>query len=496
MEAEILEIKNSDIEIRISDLLASLLKAFKPILCLTLVLALLGGAWGVYKTIDAAKNPSVTEDDVKNAENAVKKAEDNLTNAEKSLTRLLEIEIPDAETKVVRAEQLVQRRQEYIDNSIYYAMNPFHRGVSRVTLFVDTDTEVNPNSPWMSVNPQSSIVIAYTRIYPFDSDILDNIRSIMKTDADLQYINELVSVSNVSNQFVEIRVYHDDAEVARQVTDYLLDTLQSRLSETVGEYTANVVGYFVGYEVDWAMNDSHNSNDDSLLSAERALVSAEENVQKLKEETKADRETAIEEAKQAVSDAEDDLKDVKAQFDNTSADLKNIMKNALKNAVIFLVAGAFVGCMIAFVKSFMSGKLQNTSTIVSRYGFPILGIIPPEKKRWFEKTIRKLEGDPITDPDAAGKAAVQSMTSVIAEQKAAFISSEGNSLIDRFLPYSQNLIPVCGDVLKDADALKAASEFDAFVLVEERGKSRIDQIDNEIRRVDSLGKKIKGIIVF
>ena len=244
-----MEIKNSEIEIRISDLLASLLKAFKPILCLTLVLALLGGAWGVYKTIDAAKNPSVTEDDVKNAENAVKKAEDNLTNAEKSLTRLLEIEIPDAETKVVRAEQLVQRRQEYIDNSIYYAMNPFHRGVSRVTLFVDTDTEVNPNSPWMSVNPQSSIVIAYTRIYPFDSDILDNIRSIMKTDADLQYINELVSVSNVSNQFVEIRVYHEDAKVAESVVNYLYETLLDRLKGSVGDFSANVISRFTGYDV-------------------------------------------------------------------------------------------------------------------------------------------------------------------------------------------------------------------------------------------------------
>lgn len=491
-----MKINDTEVEVRLSDLFAGLLKAFKLILCLALVFALLGGAFGVYKTIDSAKHPSVTEDDIKAAEKAVEKAEDRVKANERSLENLFNIEIPDAETKIVRAEQLLQRRQEYLDNSLYYAMNPFHRGVSRVTLFVDTETEVNPSSPWMTVNPQSSIVIAYTKIYPFDSEILENVKRIMDTDADLPYINELISVSNVSNQFVEICVYHDDADVAKEVTDYLLETLQERLSSSVGDYSANVVGYFVGYEVDWSMNDSHNTNDDRLLSAERALDNAKEDLEKLNNETREAREQAIEDAKTALDDAKKNLNDLNKKYSTTSAEPKNIVKQALKKALVFLAVGLFLGCFGVLVRYFMSGRIQSINTVVSRYSFPVLGILPCSRKRWFEKSIRKLEGEPDTDFESAGNAAAESIATVVGAQKVAYVSSEGAAEIEKILPFTGELLPVCGDILKDPKAVKAAGAYDAFVLVEERGRSRVALIDSEVRRIASLGKDVKGIVLF
>ena len=485
----------NEIEIRLPDIFAAVFKAARTIVCLALILALIGGLWEAYKVIDAAKNPSVTEDDVAAAEKAVKNAEDKVTAAEKSLTKLYEIEIPDAETTLSRAESLAERRKDYIDNSLYYAMNPFHRGVSRVTLYIDTDTPVNPNSPWMTVNPQSSIAIAYTKIYPFDSEILENIKRIMGTDADMQYINELVSVSNVSNQFVEICVYHDNAETARQVTDYLLDTLQKRLYESVGEYRSNIIGSFVGYEVDWGMSENHNTQDDNLLAAERNVVSLEESVQRLKGETRESREKAIEDAKAGVEEAKENLEDVKEQFSNTSADPKNILKRALKKAILFFVLGFALCVFTAAVLRLLSSKLQDISTVLTRYAFPVIGVIPKKKKRWFDKTIRKLEGEPLIDYEAAGKAVAQSLFSIIGEKKVAFVSSEGQALIDQILSFTGERVPVCGNIIQDAEAMKSTADYDGFILVEERGKSRIDMIDSEVRRITSLGKKTEGVIL-
>ncbi len=482
-------------EISVADFLAFSLKACKSILCIALVFALLGGLFGVYRTIDKAKHPSVTREDVKKAETALRDAEKKQADAEKALKNLSETEIPDAEKKIERARLLVQRRQEYLDNSLYYAMNPFHRGVSRVTLYVDTDPSVNLDSPWLTVNPQASIVIAYTKIYPFDSEIIENIQRIMGVDAEPQYINELVSVSNISNQFVEIRVYYDDVDVAKQVTDYLLETLQARLAETVDEYSANVVGYFVGYEVDWAMSDSHNTNDDNMLSAERALTTAEENLETLKTDTKKDREQAVEDAKAAAEDAEKKLQDLREEFENTTADPKNVLKKAVKYAAFFLVAGVFLGCLGVFLLEILGGRIQNINSVVSRYAFPLIGVLPVRKKRWFDKSIRRLEGEPETDFDTAGKATAQSMFSIVGDRRTALVSSEGRSEIDIVLPFFDERIPVCGDILKDADAVKAAADYDSFVLVEERDKSRFDQVDNEVRRIESMGKKIEGIIL-
>ena len=294
---------------------------------------------------------------------------------------------------------------------------------------------------------------------------------------------------------MEIRVYYDDVDVAKQVTDYLLETMQTRLAGSVGKYTSNVIGYFVGYEVDWNMSDSHNASDDNLLSAERALDTAEEALETMQTRTREDREQAVEYARNEVTTAEENLEKVKDQFENTSAEFKTLVKKVVKYSGFLFVVGAFLSCGVVFILSIMGNKIQNSNTIVSRYTFPVIGVLPSRKNRWFEKAIRKLEGETETDFETAGKATAQSLLSSVGDCKVALVSSEGNSVIDVLLPFLDGQIPVCGDILKDAEAVKAIGEYDGLVLVEEREKSRLDQINNEVRRIESMGKKIKGIIL-
>ena len=120
---------------------------------------------------------------------------------------------------------------------------------------------------------------------------------------------------------------------------------------------------------------------------------------------------------------------------------------------------------------------------------------PKKKRRWFEKTIRRLEGEPDQDYETAGRAAAQSLLSVIGQRKAALVSSEGKDLIRDIVPFVGDKIPVCGDMLKDADAVKAAEQYEGFVLVEAKGQSRLDQIDAEVRRIQALGKEVEGIVL-
>ena len=398
-------------------------------------------------------------------------------------------------TYYVRAEQQAQRQQEYVDNSLYYAMNPFHRGVSRVTLYVDADTPIDPASPWLSENPQASIVMAYTQSYPFDSDILQNIQTIMGTDAELTYIAEMVRVSNLSDPFVGIRVYHDDAEVAHQVTDYLIAALYERVSGNVGEFSANVVGYFVGYEVDWSMNDNHNSSADNLLNAQRAVTNAQDSLQSLQTDTQANREQAVEDARTARNDAEKKLKDLQKQLANTTAEPKNIIKRAVRYGVIFLFLGLVLGCAVRIIAYIAGGKLQDISSFVSRYSFPLIGVLPDEEKRWFMKAIRKLEGEPDNDYESAGKTAAQSLFALVNDRRAGFVSTLGKDGIEPLLSFCGEHVTVCGDIITDPEAVKTAEVCDSFVLVEKRGASRTDLVDSEVRRIQSLGKKVEGIIL-
>lgn len=485
--------EQAEVSIRISDLGAAFLKKIKPIFVLVLVFTLLGGLFGAYRTVRAGSR--VSEEDLRAAETALVEAKNDVAKAEGALDKLIKIDIPNAETAVERAKLQVQRGQEYVDNSLYYALNPLHRGVSRVTLYVETDTTINPDAPWLSVDPQSSIAQAYTKLYPFDSELLENIRRIMKTDADLAYVSELVTVTNESDPFVEICVYHDDAEVAKQVTDYLLETLQERLSKTVGDFSANVVGSFVGYEVDWDMSDNHSKEADNLSSAQTALFTAEQNLQTLENNTKASAEQTIEDCKALAAEAEEDLQKLQERYDGSKVTPKNILKKGILYAAVFFVVGLFGACFLVCLDKVLSGKLQSINDVLTRYSCPLIGVLPAKKKRLFEKTIRKLEGEPDLDFDTAGKTTAQSLFSVVGDRKIALVSSAGPEVVEEFLPFVGDRVPVCGDLLRDANAVKSAKDYDGFVLVEKRGTSRFDLIEAEARRIQSLGKQTEGIIL-
>ena len=485
---------NTETEIRFSDLYAMLLKSYKTIVCVVLVFAILGGCFGVYKGLNAAKSAAVTEEDVEKAEKAVKTAQTKVTNAEKALDKLLNVTIPDAERKIQVAEKQVQRRQEYIDKSLYYKLDPYNSGVSRLIFYIDTDKEINPAMPWMDVDPQKSIVTAYSKSFSADTEILDEIRSIMKTDADASYIYELISVSNISNQFVEIRVRNENAEIAEKVVDYLYEKLLERLKGSVGEFSANIISKFTGYEVDWDMNDKHFTSEDNLLTAERNLQDAYDSLQTLNESI-PDKEQAIEDANEALEESNENLEEVRQEFESTEVSLKNI----IKKTVIYAVASLFFGfvCISAVIlfSGITGNKLQNQSQVVSRYSPPLLGILPVEKKRKFEKTIRKLEGDPETDYESAVRVAAQNILSVTGNKKVCLVSSLGRQVPENIASYLDDRFTVCGDILRDSGAVKALSDFDGVVLIEERGKSRIDQIDSEMLHAKALGKEVLGFIL-
>jgi hypothetical protein len=159
------------------------------------------------------------------------------------------------------------------------------------------------------------------------------------------------------------------------------------------------------------------------------------------------------------------------------------------------VLGLFGACFLVCLDKLLSGQLQNVNDALTRYSFPVIGIIPAKKKRLFEKTIRKLEGEPDLDYETAGKATAQSLLSMASGRRIALVSSAGPETVQEFLPFVGERIPVCGDLLRDAEAVKAAKDYDGFVLIEKRGKSHFDLIDAEARRIKSLGKQTEGIIL-
>ena len=485
--------EQTEVSIRLSDLCAAFLKKIKPVIVLVLVFTLLGALFGAYRAVHAG-SPGVSEETLREAETALVDAKNSVSEAEGELNKLLEIDIPQAETAVERARLLVERRQNYLDNSLFFALDPLHCGVSRLTLNVETDTEINPESPWLTTDPSVSIAQAYAKLYPYDSELLENVRQIMKADADRTDLNEMITISS-SDSFVSIRVFHEDAEVADEVMDYLLDALQQRLTAIFGDYSAQVINRFVSYEVNESVLSRHNEEVDKLYAAQADLFAAEQNLQMLTDNAKASAEQKVADCKAAAAEAEDQLNTLQNRYANTRPTPKNILKKAVKFSVVFFVVGLFGACCLVFLDKLLSGKLQDINDALVRFSFPLIGTLPTKKKRLFDRTIRKLEGEPDLDFESAGKATAQSLFSVIGDRRVALVSSAGAEVVREFLPFVGDRIPVCGDLLRDAEAVKAAGDYEGFVLIEKRGTSRFDLIDAEARRIRSIGKQPEGMIL-
>ena len=203
----------------------------------------------------------------------------------------------------------------------------------------------------------------------------------------------------------------------------------------------------------------------------------------------------IEDNKAVAAEAEKELQELQTRYDSAKATPKNILKKGILYALVFFVVGFFGACFLVCLKKVFSGRLSEINDVLTRFTFPLIGTLPAKKKRLFDKTIRKLEGEPDLDFETAGKATAQSLLSVVGDRRIALVSSAGPDAIQEFLPFIGDRIPVCGDLLKDVEAVKSAKDYDGFVLVEKRGSSRFDMIDAEARRIKSLGKQTEGIIL-
>ena len=227
--------KDQEVEIRFGDLFAALLKAIRPILCFALIFALLGAGFGLRKARSFARTEGGELEDIEKAKKDIETAERQLGLTERALERFNEVEYPNAETKYEHAELMVEQRQSYIDNSIYQALDPFNCGVATLTFYIETESEqtVDPSAPWLTVDPSTVIATACTQVTSRDDEVLEKAQEIMGTQTELRFIKELITVSAVSDHFVEIRVYNQDAAVAEKVVDYLYGAILERLEGKV-----------------------------------------------------------------------------------------------------------------------------------------------------------------------------------------------------------------------------------------------------------------------
>lgn len=479
---------NSDRVLRLSDLLALLLRGAKTILCFTIVVTLLGTALSLYR-MQTRRPASLLSD----AQFRYDEAETARQEAEMALKAIDEVQIPSVNKKLETAQAGRDSFLASLDSNPFMSLDSSSAGICRVSFYVDrvsaSDTSRSRQSSF-----QKTVGTMLNYVCLADSDTLSHVCEIIGHGTNNDTVQAFITVTS-EDGINEIKVMAYDKDMAQSCVDYLLKTFTERLESIDRDCSLTVLSR---YTEDLANNLIH----DEQLSLLMQLTDYENAIKESEEE--------LRELNDAHIQLHDDLLLAESKLESARANLENVkllseqgkagapffsFRSLARNIILSVVLGLFLGCAVALCMGLLGSKLQSQGSLSGRFSFPLLGLLPGREKKMFNKVIKKLEGESDVDYDVAAQTTAQNLLTVVGERSACIVSSLGKKAADGLLPFLHGRVPVCGDILGDPDAAKALASFDCVVLLEERGRSELSMIDNEAQRVNALGKDIIGIVL-
>ena len=482
---------NKERVLHLSDLLAMLLRSFKTIVCIALAAALLCSAFAFFKSSDAETALQSAEKSLTQAETRLLEAEAAVSAAEKEVMLLEDISIPAGEGKLDMARAKAERFRAYYDNNPLLTLDQSKYGCSSVFLAVKSengDESTDESDLSVTYANRASVI----RSICSDNTVLENVRQILSLDADLPYVLQFISVTD-QNGVIEIKVIADDPQKSEAALDYLCSAAVDSLDRSGSEYALSVIGRYTDYSSSDSINSLLSSLEEQMSACQQSLMDAETELRALKE--------MLEEQKAVLLKANSDYESAQKNYEaklllNGSANQSGFSASKLlRYALLGFAVGLFIGALAVICRSIFGVRLCSAADISGRYAFPLLGLLPGDNKRLFDKTIKRLEGESDVDYDTAARTAAQSLLAVSGDRSVCLVSSQGSKDAESLLPYLDGRAQVCGDILGDPNAVKTLLNCNAVALIERRGRSDLIKIDNEVMRAEALGKDVIGIIL-
>ncbi len=491
--------ENNEIEVRISDIVASFLKSIVTVAVITVVCGGLLGAYGYYKAKHTTVDTASIQTTIDTTQESIDAKNLSIRNLETKNQTLENISIPYYNRKIERDTTLLEKRRTYLDDSIYYTIDPFNCGTARITFAVETQIPEQAYEQYADYlsNEQRLIANVCAALNPFSDTVLEKVRTILGEDVEPRFVEELISVTKIDNQLVRLDVYYQDPALAQEACDYLFSEIEKLLAEMSPAYKIKVVNTFNGFEVNWNMYNQRTSYEDSLLSTEKNLSSDSEALSNLNKNFE-DNTNSINVTNEEISKLTEELERAKNNLAHAQ-DVRSGKKAVIKFGMIGLIIGFVLACGFVYVREILSGKIRNRFGVISRFPYPILGVVPSSKKYIFGKTIKKLEGDSLSaDSEVIAATAASTLALVAAEGTdccmIGTIAKDDPSLA-ALKDAMNGKVKFAGNILSDAKAVASLEKSQAIVLVEKRNESRVDSISEEITKINSLKKEILGIIL-
>lgn len=455
------KIRGSATELDLADLFWSVLGRWRRILASGLILAVLLGG------VSAARSfPRLNDADyLRNMEER---------NAE--AVRVYEINRREYESQIERYSQDLVQQEEYRAHSGLLALDPFHVFVCEGVYFVDAGGSLLTESLTREPNYSQAIIAAYSeRLSALDERQVLQDAGCVFDDAEISNYRGFLTLSvDMESSTLHYKTYGATEEQALALSAAAKEAVKSGMRE---------------------ISDLISEHSIALLS-ERIALQSDEELRLMHKDFDTNLSTTSDNLSKAAS-----AMDALAQPNIVNPSLSSALRSAVKRAILGFAAGVFLCAAWYAVAFVVRGTVADPDDVASRYGLPVLGVIPGAAgKTLLDRRIAAHYGIPAGMSTAEGLRYAAVNLAESAEEEL-LLSGSGDpaavkNLGDKLAAEApRTKILSAGSICRDADALKAFHESSCLVFVETLQQSKHAELRRELIRALESGKKVLGFLL-
>lgn len=460
-----MENNNYEQEIDLKDLLFAVLRKWRPIILVAVVLAVLLGGYKGYKGIASMNDPKQVE---------------KQTQADQEALQAYNLKKSGLEREIDNLTKSIEGQQSYVENSVLMKINPYDEYVSNISIYVYTDYQIMPGSVYQNYDIRKSLISAYISM-AVNGELSNYLSNEMGIEA--QYAQELISVSsNYETSTLSLSIKNATADECDKMSELIMDFFkdkQKTLVTSVGEHTLNVVNEATYSVVDLQLETTQKNTNYNLSTMESSLNEKTAELAKL-EEPKP-----------------------------TLTSKLSALKGGIKYFILGGVLGGFMMVFFICVGFLMSDKLNSEKELRKRFGIRILGVFESKGKKkpfaFVDKWLDKLEGKAGQEiaEDTVYAVAAANIENYVGDAKNLLVTSSLNdeTLNEVMEKLSAKLgskgihLSAASSVIRNPETIKLAAQCDGVVLVEKKGTSTFAELERELDAFAQLDKTVIGCVV-
>ena len=201
-------------EIDLRDLMFYIVKRWRPILLIAVILAALMGGYKLYKGVLKSQDKQYIADLQESYVSDLKNYHVTKDGYEKKINTLV---------------QNIDYEEDYENNSILFQLDPFNKWVAKTNLFIRTEEE---NGAITMVDPADSLVKAYSSILKSKSALE---KACKENNLEIIYLRELLHIdADYNGNMISVSVAYKDGDGAQKILDTILENVKAE-SERSGK---------------------------------------------------------------------------------------------------------------------------------------------------------------------------------------------------------------------------------------------------------------------